>query len=498
MTSNFSLRAGVRRVTEARSGSSFALRQMAILIAFVGLISLLAAAHLAAVARPLFVVGALAIAYRSMRKSPWCYLTMSLWFWTISPFVRRVVDYYGGFQAQSIILITPNLVALLMLKPILTSTHLLRRREAIPGLLLLGPVLCGLAVSFFKGDILPGAIASIDWLVPLFYYFYVIDLIPRIREGDAHFRAFVPLNLGVVAFYGIYQCFSIPPWDMAWVMNVKMFTMAGAGDFTVKPFSMLNSPGPGAAWVAAFILLSLYFRNRLSIVVLPAAVFYLALTQVRADLGAVVFGLAVALFSGHRQIVKSLLLFVALAAVVVGTMVAFDPHLAQTLGGRFGTVGDLGADQSAQARTELYRSLPDLLDKYPLGMGIGAIGRGAAASNGDLVSVDGGPIAIYLALGWLPGTVYFAGMIVMVAQALLAARRSNSPMALALAIAALGGTATVLFTNLVGLQGLVIWLPAAYAIALGARQPAVGLSQMTAAPDFPQVFAGSLFGVRGS
>jgi hypothetical protein len=497
MTSTYSYSGAFRPAPEMRSGSSAILRQVATLIVFVGLIALLSAVHLAAVARPLFVVGALAIAYRGMRRSPWDYLTVSLWFWTISPFVRRVVDYYGGFQAQSIILITPNLIALLMLKPILTSTHLLRRREAVPGLLLLVPVLCGLAVSFFKGDILPGMVASIDWLVPLLYYFYMIDLIPRIHEGDAYFRAFVPLNLGIVAFYGIYQCFSVPAWDMAWVMNVKMFTMAGTGLFTVKPFSMLNSPGPGAAWVAAFILLSLYFRNKLSILVLPAAVFYLALTQVRADLGAVVFGLAVALFSGHRQIVKSLLLFIAVAAVVVGTMAAFDPHLAQVLGGRFGTVGDLGADQSAQARTELYRTLPDLLDKYPLGMGIGAIGRGAVAGNGDLVSVDGGPIAIYLALGWLPGTVYFAGMIIMVGSALLAARRSNSPMALASAIAALGGMATLPFTNLVGLQGLVIWLPAAYAIAIGGRQPVVGPSQMSARPDIPQVFRGSLLGVRG-
>jgi hypothetical protein len=107
-------------------------------------------------------------------------------------------------------------------------------------------------------------------------------------------------------------------------------------------------------------------------------------------------------------------------------------------------------------------------------MGIGGIGRGAVAgsggdSNADFVSVDGGPIAIYLALGWVPGTVYFAGIIGLVGMALWAAKTSQSLSALAAAIAALGGGTTLAFTNLVGLQGLLVWLPAAYAIAVGAH-----------------------------
>jgi hypothetical protein len=476
-----------------------ALRQLLLVAALVAFVSLLAAVHLAAAARPLFVLGALTLAVLAIRKSPWDYLTLSLWFWSISPFVRRVVDYYGGFQGQSIILITPNVLAMLMIPSLLTSSELLRRRETIPGALLLGPVLCGLAVSFFKGDIFPGIIACIDWVVPLLYYFYLIDLLPRIHEGEAHFKAFVPLNLGIVGVYGIYQCFDVPAWDMEWVLNVKMFTMAGTSDvFKIKPFSMLNSPGTCAAWVSTLILLSLHFRNRLSVVVLPAALFFLALTQVRANLGAVAFGLVIALFSGQKQIVKSLLMFIAVVAVVLGTLSALDPRIAESLAGRFSSVGNLAEDQSAQAREELYRSLPDLMEKYPLGLGIGGIGRGAVAgSNGntdaDFVSVDGGPIAIYLALGWVAGSIYFIGIFVMVGAALLAAKQSRSPTALALAITALGEAATLPFTNLVGLQGLIIWLPAAYAIAIGGAGQAACLPfYPRRAPDYPPVLATSL------
>jgi hypothetical protein len=454
------------------SASAAVIRQALEVAALVALVAAMAAAHLASVARPLFVIVAFLMGVRAIRRSAWEYLTLSLWIWSISAFVRRLIDYYGGFQGQSIVLLTPNVLAVLMMPTLLTSAQLLKRREAIPGALLLVPVLCGLAVSFFKGEIFPGIIACIDWVIPLLYYFYLIELMPRIREGEGYFKAFVPINLGVVGLYGIYQCFDVPAWDMEWVINVKMFTMAGSGLFKVKPFSMLNSPGTCAAWVSTLILLSLHFRNRISVVVLPAAMFFLVLTQVRANLGAVVFGLAIAMFSGQKQIVKSLLVFVAVMATVAGILSAMDPRIADALVGRLGSVGNLSEDRSAQARQELYRSMPTLMEKYPLGLGIGGIGHGAVAGNNgntdaDFVTVDGGPIAIYLALGWPAGTIYFIGLFVVVGAALMAAKRSRSPPALALAITALGELATLPFTNLVGLQGLIIWLPAAYAIAIG-------------------------------
>jgi hypothetical protein len=470
------------------------MRQALEVAALVALVTVLAAGHLASVARPLFVVGAFLMAVRAIRKSPWDYLTLSLWIWSIAAFVRRLIDYYGGFEGQSIVLLAPNVLAILMIPSLLTSDQLMKRRETIPGLLLLVPVLCGLAVSFFKGEIFPGIIACVDWVIPLLYYFYLIELIPRIHEGEAHFKAFVPLNLGVVALYGIYQCFDVPAWDLEWVHNVKMFTMAGSGLFTVKPFSMLNSPGTCAAWVSTLILLSLHFRNRLSVIVLPAGLLFLMLTQVRANIGAVAFGLAIAMVSGQKQIVKSLLVFIAVMAMVVGIISTLDPRIAEALAGRFSSVGNLGEDRSAQAREELYRSMPTLLEKYPLGLGIGGIGHGAVAGNNgntdaDFVTVDGGPIAIYLALGWVPGTIYFVGLFVVVGAALLAAKRSRSPAALALAITALGELATLPFTNLVSLQGLIIWLPAAYAVAIGAREPVGGLIRSGAAGKFSGILA---------
>jgi len=491
-------------ITPEPTAAALMTRQALELAALVALVTVLSVAHLAAVARPLFVLGAFLMAVRAIRRSPWEYLTLSLWIWSIAAFVRRLIDYYGGFQGQSIVLLTPNVLAILMVPSLLFSEQLMKRRETIPGLLLLAPVLAGLAVSFFKGEIFPGIIACVDWVIPLLYYFYVIQQIPRVLEGEAYFKAFVPLNLAVVGLYGVYQCFDVPAWDMEWVINVKMFTMSGsAGGFKIKPFSTLNSPGTCAAWVSTLILLSLHFRNRLSAVVLPAALFFLVLTQVRANLGAVVFGLAIAAFSGQKQIVKSLLVFVAVVAMVVGIISALDPRIAEELAGRFSSVGNLGEDRSAQAREELYRSMPKLLEEYPLGLGIGGVGHGAVAGNNgntdaDFVTIDGGPIAIYLALGWIAGTIYFIGLFVVVGAALLAAKRTRSTPALALAITALGELATLPFTNLVGLQGLIIWLPAAYAIAIGGvRETAVDPYFAPRRTAYPPVLTAISPGMRG-
>jgi hypothetical protein len=71
-----------------------------------------------------------------------------------------------------------------------------------------------------------------------------------------------------------------------------------------------------------------------------------------------------------------------------------------------------------------------------------------------------------------------------------------------LAITALGGLSTLPFTNLVGLQGLIIWLPAAYAIAIGGAREAepdpyfAPRGTPTPVPAYPPVLTPLLPGVR--
>src|SRR5579863_2948242 len=76
-----------RRRVRARRLSP-ALEQLLVVAGCATVAIMLALAHLAVVARPLFVLMALGVAVRYLRRSPWEFLTLSLWFWSLSPFVR--------------------------------------------------------------------------------------------------------------------------------------------------------------------------------------------------------------------------------------------------------------------------------------------------------------------------------------------------------------------------------------------------------------------------
>lgn len=445
-----------------------AFAQMVVIGMLVAVCTAMAAVGLPTIARPLFVLGGVAIAGYYIRRSPWEYLTATFWFWSISPFARRIIDMYGGFETINVVLMTPNIITLFMVPSILTDRNLLKRPESITGMLLFVPALYGLATSFVRGDLLPGAVAAADWFAPLLYYFYFITLAPHIGRIDASLRAFLPLNMLVIVGYGLFQYFSPPLWDVEWVVNSMMDSVGSPVPYGLRIFSTLNGPGVSAAWLSALTLLALHFRSRLSILLLPPTILVLALTLVRAYIGSTILGLLVVFLLGRGAALRSLLTAVAGVAVVLAIVAVLDHHVADSLSARFDTVTHLSDDNSALAREAVYRDGPALINAHPFGLGIGALGRGAVAANdGGFVDLDSGPIAIYLALGWVAGSIYFLGLLVLAAQTLLAARSSRSPAVLAMAALAITVVAVVAFVNIVGLQGVVFALACGYSAAAG-------------------------------
>jgi hypothetical protein len=192
-----------------------------------GLVALVVAvtaafARAGAIDRAFFVAAALASGVYYLRRSPFLFLTLAFWFWTVTPLARRLVDFSTGFDPVNWMLATPNLLSMLMLGDILSSRDLPRRRETIPGLLLLLPVVYGACVSLVQGQIMPAAAAAADWVPPLLYYFFVIAHWRRIGEAEAPFRRFLLINGSFTALYGIVQYVSPLPWDVAWVTASQM------------------------------------------------------------------------------------------------------------------------------------------------------------------------------------------------------------------------------------------------------------------------------------
>jgi hypothetical protein len=104
------------------------------------------------------------------------------------------------------------------------------------------------------------------------------------------------------------------------------------------------------------------------------------------------------------------------------------------------------------------------------------------SGNDNFVSLDSGPIAIYITLGWVAGSIYLFGMLGVTAQALVSAVASRSNAGLALAVTSIGGIVTIVFSNTVGAQGVVIWMSAGYASALAVRSAAPVALRRTGKP----------------
>ena len=439
---------------------------MAIILLAAGVLARLGAG---ALSRLFFIAAASASAWIYIRRSPWDYLTLTFWFWTLTPLARRLIDYGTGFDPVNYVLGTPNLLALFMLKDILTSSEL-RRREAVVGLLILLPILYGLGVSFVQGDILPGIAGSADWIAPLLYYFYILANWRDIHAAEMPFRAFFAANGAVLVLYGIYQYFSPMPWDVYWVLASGLTSIGHPVPYDLRIFSTTNSPGVLAIWLGALLLLWLEFRTNITVLLVSATCLLLLMTLVRSVLGTMALGLLLACFMGRAGIMK--VVGVALVAVVLvgGVASVANPDMTDRLMARLDTLNDLSTDYSALQRQALYRAAPALIDNNPLGVGIGGIGRGAVASqNVEMVSIDSGPIAIYLTLGWIGGSMYLAGIVLILGQALLAARTTRSPAALALAVAATASAGNLIFANMTGLFAATVWTCTAYAAALGIR-----------------------------
>jgi hypothetical protein len=466
------------------AAASETLGQLAAVSSVAALCILLAMVHLAALARPLYPLAALGLALHYRRQSPFSYITLTLWFWSVSPFVRRVVDYFSSFSTTDLVIVTPNILCGVMIWELVTGRGLLRRREAALSAIALACVSYGLIVSFARGEVAPGLISAADWFCPIAYCFFFLSHVDTIDDAEKYFVAFIPVNVAIVVAYGFYQYVNPLPWDVQWVADSQMNNIGVAVPFGLKPFSTLNDPGLCAVWLSALVLLSLHFRNSMTVLTLPAALLLLPLTLVRSVTASALLGFVVALFLGRGRMAKSGFTVLLCVAVAAGMLTLLDPRAGNALVKRFSTIGNLGNDQSARVRTEIYATAPDVIATHPLGLGIGALGRGALTSTSESYPVmDSGPLAIYLALGWFAGTLYLMAFFGVTAQAMMAALDCGSPPALALAAAAASGASVILFTNLVGLQGVPIWLASGYAVAIDIRSRQLARASRALVPD---------------
>ena len=449
----------------AWAGQAFALSTLALL-------GLGAFTPLAAFVRWALPAGVtLAAGYLVLRQRPGGDVSLCLWSFLLTPFLRRVVDFHVGYSQANVIMLTPYLAtswgALRLPRYFLRPTTPLQ----LPIAAVLICVGYGFAVALAAGRLLPGAIDALRWITPPLLAVYVMSDPARWSEICAAAKATTLSGLPIVSVYGLWQFISPPIWDAYWMLNSAMSSIGVPRPFEIRVFATLNSPGSLAFWLVGLLLVTTTLRSTLRWPNLLLGAAALAVTLVRTAW----LGLALGLFIvavRARPAVRMAIVAATALTVTFAPLALANARIESIVTKRVATLFNLGGDQSYALRASAYRAFRSELAQAPWGEGFG-VANVASAYGESSRTVDGGPIEVLLSLGLGFGVLYLGAIAAIVTVVMLrppVARDADLVMAAA-AIAIVEAVELSSATTVVGEIGLVFWLAAALVVTAPQKQP---------------------------
>ena len=419
----------------------------------------------------MYVVVSLAGAAALLRINPARYAAYALWLWVLTPWLRRVVDLHGGRNPSNPIVLTPIVVTLLTLAPLLRRVPQFRRISLAPFALALAGIVCGVPVGIVRAGPAAVVYSFLLWLVPLSFGAWLsLEWLRYAKMRDAIVGTF-SIACCAVGAYGVLQFVAPPAWDRVWMVASKMNSIGRPFPFEVRVFSLLNSPGTLGPFLSVGLLFLLASTppGRTPAFVLGAAALLLA--QVRSAWLGTVVGILIFTAGAPRRMLRLArhfaLLVLAVLAVTVGLGVTAVPggvaaRASEVVSRRVQSITGLTADRSYYDRQlVLRRAAAEVLDN-PLGLGLGSTGEGARLSTSTgIVAFDNGLLEVLWDLGWL-GAAAFYGAVLWIAlrRSTLAGRRQDLT-ALAARSALCSCAVQLLSGNqFVGAIGVVFWTAA--------------------------------------
>lgn len=420
-------------------------------------------------------------------RAAWAYCIALLVFWVFDSEMRRLLDWHGGFHASQVLSVVP----LVALGAFAFATTYRGRLDVSSRMLALAWIWLGafsyaLAVGWLIGR---GASAVYDFVQFVAPMFIAIWLAAGKETTEQAFRRIAAVILAIavaVSAYGLVQFVLMPPWDASWMrgaMSIAGMTSIGRPHpFEVRVFSVLNSPEPCGAFLAAAIAFNLYRLNEKRLLPLAGmglCVITLALTLVRSAWIASIVALVVYVAFSPRPR-RALGAGFAVAVLVAGFFAFVSPWVAERAGHdvvaqRVQTFANLGGDSSARARIASTEDLLNAAVAYPIGEGLGMIGTAAQLSSvtQSVNSVDGGLQARLVEMGFAGFLGYVAALFcacVFVAARWQRARRSGDRteceiMSVLLAVQAALIALDVSVDSHVNLTGALFWLTVGIALS---------------------------------
>jgi hypothetical protein len=336
---------------------------------------------------------------------PVLFLQYALWVWFLVPLVRRLVDWRFGFVEQNYVLLAPFLVSAVAGLSLLPPRPSASIRPPMAFVLCGASILYGFVIGMLAERSAEMVFGLVNWLTPMIFGLHVYLNWPRYEQYKAAITRTFLWALVLMGLYGIYQYVLPPAWDRYWLENVMEGGSNSFGrpePFEIRVWSTMNSPGPFANTVMAGLLLLFAIRSPLKLPSAVAGYLSFLLSVVRAAWLSWVVGFISIMKNANPRVIFRAVLSLALLIVCLVPLVS-DPRVSTALGDRFKTFTDLGHDESAGARMQLYReSIEDAL-RSPFGYGLKTLD----ATHGK---IDSGILTLVFSLGWLGGIVFVVGL----------------------------------------------------------------------------------------
>jgi hypothetical protein len=417
------------------------------IVCFSVLFALLIAAHVGKVITYSFPILSLILGLYLYSKPGMYYIGFVWWISFLTPWIRRMADFYSNWTDPSPVLLAPYLVIFVSVMTVARYASLLTKREGMPFLFCFASVMYAFIIGYLQGSPQAATVALLSWLAPILLGFHIFV---HYREyptyQDAIKKIFVWGTL-VMGSYGIYQYTIAPPWDTAWMTNTGLVTNGNPVPYEIRVFSTLHSPQPFAGALKAGLLILLDQVGTLSLVASGVGYLSFFLSSARSAWVSWIISLItyISILKASDKI--RLISWITVASLLIVPLTLIGPF-AETFQARFNSFQDLSGDTSYSARQDQFQTaMNEALDQI-MGSGLGE----------DQFAGDNGILSMIFSLGWVGCLPYFLSLILIFYILFRISFRSrNTSITLFTSIAF--GTLEQIISNVAvaGLLGCVLW-----------------------------------------
>jgi len=192
-------------------------------LSFIGIVFSMLFFHVGGHLKYLYPTIAFIIGLLLYMRAPVFYLGFTWWLFFLTPCIRRVADYQGGWTPENPMMVAPYLVC--MISAFSFFKHLkeiLRNRIIFPFFLIIIGIIYGFCIGVVNVGLLPAVNGTVEWIAPVFFGFHLVS---TWRNSYLYSKAIVHIftwGLLIIGLYAVVQYYSLFPWDKYWIINAAM------------------------------------------------------------------------------------------------------------------------------------------------------------------------------------------------------------------------------------------------------------------------------------